>query len=256
MTFSEQIVNAMVKPASYKELVQLKKGRFKLFVVVICLVLGIVTFAVPTGALIASFGGFEKLFSRQLSTLEFRDGELSLANRFTMKIDDVTILIDTKGASVGGEELKRDGIYLAVGSQTAQLVYTLAGESFQYQVIHLPDLLGEGFSCNTLLRLIPFIYGYLVMVFLFTCLGFFLKYGLFSLVMGLYINKINKEKKLGLSFGQVFMICFYGQTLGMLISNFNAALGLIPQIFVSTICIFISIRMITASVVCMLKDAE
>ena len=69
MNFSEQIVYAMFKPSKYKEMIKLKTSRFVGFTIVLMLVLGIVTFAVPAGAYIMGFGGFEKLFTNKMSNI-------------------------------------------------------------------------------------------------------------------------------------------------------------------------------------------
>ena len=88
-------------------------------------------------------------------------------------------------------------------------------------------------------------------VFIFNCIGFFIKYAAMALLFGLFINTINKTMNINMTFGEVFKLCFYGQTLGIIISNFNTALGLLPATVVSIICVFISVHMITTSVVFM-----
>ena len=193
MTFSEQILYAISKPGKYGEMIKLKKGRSKLYVLVICLVLGIITFAVPVGALIASFGGFEKLFDKQLATLRYEDDQLKLDTKFSMKIEDATILINTDTASGKDETVKRDGMYLTVGSHRAVLLF-----------------LANGFNVSSLKNGIPFIYGYLVLMFVFTCAGFFVKYAICALFLVLCIKKYIEMREIKMSFGQMFMLCFYG----------------------------------------------
>ncbi len=251
MTFSEQIVYAMFKPSRYKELIKLKKGRFVTFVIVIMLVLGIVTFVIPAGALITGFGGFEKLFHEQLSTLTYSDGELHLDTPFRMDINGLTLIVNTDNAKVEDDQLKRNGVYIAMGSKVARMVVTIDGQVMEYQSADITGLFTEGFNCNSLVQMIPDIYMYIFCCFLVQCIGFFIKYGVIALLYSLFINSVNKNMSLNLTFGEVFQICFYGQTLGIILSNFNAALGLLPTTIVSIICIFISIHMVTTSVVLM-----
>ncbi len=251
MTFSEQIVYAMFKPSKYKELIQLKKGRFAAFVIVLMMVLGIVTFVIPAGALITGFGGFEKLFRSQLSSLTFSDGALQLDTPFRMDINGLTLLVNTEHAMVEDEQLKRNGVYIAIGSETVRMAVTLDGQIMEYQNADITGLFSEGFNCESLIQMIPGIYMYLFAAFLVQCIGFFVKYGAIALLYSLFINSVNKNMNLNLTFGEVFEVCFYGQTLGIILSNFNAALGWLPVTIVSIIGIFISIHMITASVVFM-----
>lgn len=248
MTFSEQIVYAMSKPGRYGEMIKLKKNRSILYVLVICLAIGIITFVVPMGALIASFGGFEKLCDKQLSTLRYEDGKLALDTKFSLKTEDVTIIINTEKTSGKDESINRNGMYLTIGSRKAVLLYTVNGQHYEYGSVELRTFLSDGFNAAKLKKLIPFIYVYLVVMFIGTCIGTFVKYAICALFLVLCIKKYINERELRLSFGQMFMLCFYGESLGVIISNFNAALGLFPQFFVSLICVFISVRMVAAAV--------
>ena len=256
MTFSEQIVYAMFKPSRYKEMVNLKTGRSVLFIVVMMLVLGIVSFLVPTGAYITGFGGFETLFTERMGTMEYKDGELSIDRPFEMSYDYNNILIDTSVESITDEMMDKDGAYLAVGSKTLRMTFAYDGEVIDYMTVPLDTLIEEGFTNESLCDIIPNIYAYLVLVFVLTSIGYFIKYAVIALILSIFYNSLNKQFEFGLSYGQVFMVCFYGQTFGYILSNFNAALGLLPQLLVSSVSIFISIHMITYSAALMKSDKQ
>ena len=256
MTFSEQIVYAMFKPSRYKEMVNLKTGRSVLFIVVMMLVLGIVSFLVPTGAYITGFGGFETLFTERMGTMEYKDGELSIDRPFEMSYDYNNILIDTSVESITDEMMDKDGAYMAVGSKTLRMTFAYDGEVIDYMTVPLDTLIEEGFTNESLCDIIPNIYAYLVLVFILTSIGYFIKYAVIALILSIFYNSLNKQFEFGLSYGQVFMVCFYGQTFGYILSNFNAALGLLPQLLVSSVSIFISIHMITYSAALMKSDKQ
>ncbi|MBQ9234681.1 MAG: DUF1189 family protein [Lachnospiraceae bacterium] len=245
MTFSEQIVYAMFKPSKYKEMLELKKSRFALFIVVLMLAIGIVRFAIPTTAMITGFGGFENLFTKKISPLEFKDGKLSIEKKFEMSLGLYKVVIDTEDAKIPDEKLNRKGGYIAFGSEYVTVAVNSGNSVTRYQEVYLDNILMDGFDNNSLKQLIPFIYTYIVISFIVSCVGYFLKYALLALLFGLFINSINNNMGLGLSKKDVFKICFYGQTLGIIISNFNAALGFLPTAIVSGICIAISINMIS-----------
>lgn len=251
MNFSEQIVYAMFKPSKYKEIINLATKRFVSFTIVFMLVLGLVTFIVPAGAYIAGFGGFENLFKNKVSSIQYNDGVLSIEKPFEISIEGMNILIDSETATVPDEKLDRDGTYFAVGSQNMRVSVVYDREIMDYQTVSLSSILPEGFNNEMLIDFIPGIYMYLVIMFIITCVGFFIKYGFIALVFSILINSMNKRLELGLRYGQVFAICFYGQTLGMILVNFNAALNFLPAIIVSLVATFISINMITMSVAIM-----
>ncbi|MDE6025230.1 MAG: DUF1189 domain-containing protein [Lachnospiraceae bacterium] len=248
MTLSEQIVYAMFKPSRYKEMIKLKRKKSVLFIVVLMFVLGIVTFAVPTGAYITGFGGFEKLFTQNMGNIKYQDGALSIDKPFEMIVGGAHILIDTETETVTDEKMNKSGAYFAIGSKNMRLAIVSDRKVSDYKTISLTGLLPDGLDNNMLVSYIPGIYMYLVIIFISTCIGFFIKYGFFALVFSICINSMNKRMELGLTYGQVFMLCFYGQTLGMILVNFNAAIGLMPAIIVSLVGFFISINMITMSV--------
>ena len=248
MNFSEQIVYAMFKPSKYKEMIKLKTSRFVGFTIVLMLVLGIVTFVVPAGAYITGFGGFEKLFANKMSRIEFKNGTLSIENPFNISIEGMNIIIDTETETVPDEKMTKNGAYIALGSKNMRMAIVTGKDILNYQVVSLNKFLPEGLNNEMLTSFIPWIYVYLVLAFLVTCIGFFLKYGLMALLFSIVINSMNKRMELGLSYGQVFAICFYGQTLAMILVNFNSAIGFLPAILVSLAGIFISANMITLSI--------
>lgn len=248
MTLSEQIVYAMFKPSRYRELVELKKGRFALFVTVLMIVLGIVSFAIPAGATITGFGGFKTLFSNQLKTIRYEDGGLKLDTRFHMEVSGIDILIITDEEEVPDSEMSRNGVYVAVGSRVMSIVTSMDGTIMHYQDMDISVLFDEGFNNESLITAIPRIYMYMFFIFVARCAGFFIKYGSIAVLFGLFINTVNKSMHMNMSFGEVFRLCFYGQTLGIIISNFNQALGLLPAMLVSLICVFVSVRMITSAI--------
>lgn len=256
MTFSEQIVYAMFRPSKYKEMLELKKSRFVLFVIVLMLALGIVRVAVPTAAMITGFGGFENLFTNKMAPMEYKDNKLSIEDKFEMSLGSYKVIVDTEEAKVADEKMRRRGGYLAFGSEYVTIAYNSGGSVSRYQEIRLDGLLAEGFNNESLKNMIPFIYSYIVMSFIISCLGYFLKYALLSLIFGIFVNSINKTMDIGLSKGEVFKLCFYGQTLGIIISNFNMALGFLPAGIVSGICVVISINIISTGIFTMVKTKQ
>ena len=247
MTFSEQIVYAMFKPAKYKEMLSLKKSRAVLFVITMMLVLGIVNFVIPVGAFITSLGGFGDLFENKIGNITYQDGTLNDDRKYDISYDGIHFLIDTEDELVADEKLKKDGVYIALGSKAVKLS-AVSGDSYvTYKTIYYSGFLPDGFSNQSLINNIPFIYGYLFFVFIFSCVGYFIKYAAFAVLLGIMLDPTAQRLGINLGRGQMFMLCFYGETLGIIISNFNAALGLLPSLVGSFIGIFVTTRMITTA---------
>ncbi len=257
MTFSEQIVYGLFKPSKYKELLGLKKRRFALYVVVLLLVMGIVGMVVPNAAVIAGFGGFKSLFTEKMGKMEFDGEKLNIEKPFKMSCGSLNVLIDTDYDMVPDEKLTDDNrIYLAVGNNNIRISIPTADGWVDYVRLELKPLLPKGFNNESLVSYIPSLYLGLIFSFLFTCVGYFIKYSLFALILAFCVNSINKHMELGLPFGKVFVLCFYGESLGMLISNFNLAMGLLPAMLVSMLTVFLSINMVTAALASMKKGNQ
>ncbi len=249
MTFSEQLVNACVKPKNYRELLDLKRGRHVAYVLVILLVLGVIGFAIPIAAVISGFGGFEKLFNESMGNVSVQGGEMQIERPFFINIRGLKIVINTEDDAVSDDRLSTEGAYIAIGKKTVRLAISGSGKVNDYATYDVSTFFPDGFNNQTLVNVIPKIYVVLVLSVLAGCFGYFVKYAFLSLVFSITVNSLNKHLELGLNFGQVFMLCFYGQSLGILISNFNSAMNFLPQMIVSLVCIFISIHMITTAVV-------
>lgn len=256
MTFSEQIWYGLLKPSKYKEIIELKTRRFVLFVVVVCLVLGLVTFVVPTAAIIAGFGGMNKLFTETMAPVTYDGESLSIEKPFKMNAGGNIFIIDSTYYTVPDTDLDRDGTYIAVGSKNLLLATVLGGEVWFKNIIPLEQVFSPGFSNESLASMVPAIYISLFICYLIMSLLFFLKYGFYALLLTIVMHSMNKQLEIGLSYGKVYMICFYGMSLGMLITNFNIAMGLLSPTLVSMVTVFVSVHFMTTALMLMRKDNQ
>lgn len=256
MTFSEQIWYGLFKPSKYKELIELRARRSVLFVTVVVLVLGLVTYVMPTVAIIAGVGGLDKLFSETMAPITYDGENFTIEEPFKMAADGTIILLDSTYYTVPDKELNLDATYIAVGSKNLRLATVIGGEIWMDSIVPLEQVINPGFSNESLVGLIPAIYVSLFLCYLIMSLLFFLKYGFYALILSILYNSMNKQLELGLSYGQVYMICFYGMSLGMLITNFNIAMGLISPMLVSMVTVFVSIHFMTNAMVSMRKDNQ
>lgn len=254
MTFSEQLWYGLFKPSKYKEILELRARRSVLYVVVIVLALGLVTYVVPTAAIIAGFGGMNKLFSETMAPVSYDGESLTIEEPFHMTADGTIFIIDSTYYTVPDSDLKRNGTYIAIGSKNLRMATVIGGEIWMDSIVPLDQVLAPGFTNESLVGLIPAIYVSLFLCYLFLCVLFFLQYGLYALILTILFNSMNKQLEIGLSYGKVFMLCFYGMSLGMLITNFNQAMGLISPTLVSMITIFVSIHFMTTAMASMRKS--
>ena len=125
----------------------------------------------------------------------------------------------------------------------------LGSKVTDYGVYYLSDYLQDGFNNDSLVAMIPSIYAVLFVTLLGTMLSYFVKYAVVALLFSILVNSMNHQFHLNLQFGQVFALCFYGQ-------SFNQAIGLLPTLLVSIVGIFVTVHMITVSVALMKNERE
>lgn len=256
MTISEQIVYGMIKPSRYKEILELKKSRWISYVIIMMLALSVISFVVPVASKIYGFGGFENLFTNKISDFQYSDNELQIEKPYQMSIGLNHMLIDTDYDTVPKNLLKKDGIYYAFGSKNVKLAYTIDGTIQAENIYRLEDILWEGFSNETLCEMIPHIYVMLLFMFIFNAIGHFISSGLFALFLAICVNSMNKYMKLGLSFGKVFILSFYGQSLYMVVSAVNDVIGLLPSVLVTMIGLFVTVHFVTTALITMSKGNQ
>lgn len=242
MTFSEQIVYALIKPEKYKDLLALKKGRFWLFAVVMAFVIGLVTYLVPSCALIAGFGGFENLFLRGLGPIEYTDGQLESENGFEMNINGTRILIDTEASVVADEKLDNDGVYMAFGSEFMRLCVVQGDQVVDASRIDYKYILPDGLNNKMLAEYSDTMYIYVALSFVMNSLFSLIKYCLLALLLAVMSKSVSMLLKLELPFKERFKLGFYAESLGMILTNFNMALNFLPGTIVSLVAVFITLN--------------
>lgn len=253
MTLSEQIVYGMVKPSKYKEILELKRSRWIGYLVVMMMALSVFSFGIPVASTIQGFGGFKNLFNKTIPPFEYVNEELSIEKPYKMSFDLAHIVINTEYDTVPNDILEKDGIYYAIGKKNLKMVYMVGGKVQVEKISELDMLLSEGFNNEVLCDTIPGIYLFLVIMFFLSALGHFIANGFFALLLAVCVNSMNKHMEIGLSFGKVFVLCFYGQSLYMVISTVNGIVGLLPSIMVTMVGLFVSIRFITTALLSMNK---
>ncbi len=256
MTFSEQIVYGMFRPHRYKELIELPSRRSAGYVAVMMLILCLVGYIIPVSSSIAGFGGFTRLFSQEMPKLEYSSGALNAQRPFMLSINGVHIVINTEADEVSESRMRDDGAYIAIGAKKLTLNISYGGEISSYGRMSLSSILPENFTNDDLVNAVPYIYAYLVLGLIVSLMSYVLKYSVIALLLAAVLRLLVRQLDLRISYAKLFMVSFYGQSLGFIISNFNSALGLLPSFIVSGIGIFITIHMITTAIAFMKGGEE
>ena len=240
---------SLIKTRELAETSVKNSSRFIAYVIFISILVATMTFAVPSASKISSFRGFRNLFMNKVPAFEMTDVGLVADKKFEMKFSNVTILMDTELDQFRFGNFKREGAYIAIGSKYTKMITItdIEDDSSYNETYSYPNnlLFPIGFNNSDLVKMIPGFY--ISLVFIYAMLATFaaLKYILAAVIYAVVTRSLTVISKLPMTFTDALHMCFYAETLGILIVNINSALGyLISPLLVSAAGIIITIFII------------
>ena len=250
----EQLAYSITKPSKYLEMSGIRTGKSVKFIIVLMLLVTMMLNIIPTAATIIGFGGWKRLFTN-MPSISVQNETLSTESKIDLGLGVIHFYIDNDADTVSYSELQDETYYILIGKNTVRYVFVDGDNGVVLASGHVSELIPNGFSNQTLIDMIPVIYLIILLGFIFCFLAYFVKYAFLSIVYSILVTPVNRAYNLGLSYGRIFMICFYAQTLGILLVNINTALGtIIPSFIMSIIGIFITMRYISIGVMSHIKD--
>ena len=220
-------------------------NRFVAYVIFIALLSSMISFAVPSASRITTFGGFTNLFSNVLPNIEVKDGALYADKKFEMKLSNSTILIDTNKNEFTKDDFEKNGVYIAFGKRKFKMVsYAGSKDNSMYNELYSFDIgayLWDGFTNKDLINMVPAFYILLIIsvigVAAFNVLKYLFVAGIFTVLFRTATSLI----KIPMTLKDTFHLCFYAQTISIILTSMNNAIDYIlyPAI-VSIICLFIT----------------
>lgn len=224
-------------------------SRFIGYVIFMSFLVSLMIYAVPTASKITSFGGFKNLFMNKVPDFEYTDGTLTADKAFEMKLSNVNIIMDTRVNEFVFGNFEREGIYIAIGAKNIKMVTItdIKDDSSYQEVYSYPNslVLMDGMNNMTLVKMRPFFYIMIFFIFMFSTALAAGKYLLAALFYAFIFKSLTSVSKLPMTFLDSFHMCFYAQTLGIILVNMNMALGnLVSPLIASAIGIVITVVII------------
>lgn len=150
-----------------------------------------------------------------------------------LEIGNATLYINTENASVNLDSMETDGVYIAIGSENIVMGMVSDGKGYDYMETPLKYMfLPDGFNNSKLAVLTPVFYMYMVIMFIAVMVASAGRQLLLALIFSIAGNRLARILNTGLSYGKVFTICVYAQTLAVFIMSVNTALGYLLSSFV------------------------
>lgn len=221
-------VSSVIKNRDLPEIAMNSEKRFALYVVFISLFVAFLTFLMPIGTGIYSFGGFNRLIKSSLPNFTVSNGMLEADSPFRMKLGSTYILINTHKDYFGADDLEKEGVYVTFGSKRAVVgVVTDDGIDTSYtemSSVKIGELFSEGYNNDSLLSMVPVFYVSVFIVFLIIAAFTAAKYLLAAVFYMIISLPMMLLCKYNLSTKDSFRLSFYAQTIGIIVVSLYTSL--------------------------------
>ena len=246
----ELFVTSIIRIKKLAQLVVDNPSKFVSYVVFISFLIGVMTFAVPSASRIVSFGGFHNLFKNSMPEFSVSNGNLNADKKFEMKLSNSYIIMDTTKDAFFVVVFENTGIYFALGKKNVKMVnYSHNGVRNSYTEIYsfkISEIFPDGFNNDTLVRLIPAFYIMLIISFLMIAFLSAFKYLLLSGLYIIYARSATQFSKLPMTLNNTFQLCFYAQTIAIILVKTNEAIGyVVYPVIASVIGVIITLAVIS-----------
>ncbi len=237
MRILEQGRSAVMHPVRLPGLGSLPGKKFAGYSFALLTLVSVVIYVIPMIAAIIGFGGFEKLFNEKIPEIHVENGVLTAEDRFEMAVPNMHVVIDTSEEAGALPDTDTGGLYLIFGSREYRLtILETAGSqrvSQNFLVGNISDILPDGTVRSDLEKITPAIYVALFLTWVIMIFGLYIRYFFMALIYMLFTVPLVRRSGLALTNGEIFRMCFYAETTGILLVNINMATGLLPGAIVS-----------------------
>ncbi len=248
LRFIDQLVNSITKPKTLIDMTEARQTSFVKYYIVLILITVILVFVIPTAATVAGFGGFQNLFRNKIPSFRVTDGKLIAEKQFQITTTGATFYIDPAVDNVEDMKLSDNMTYVAFTRSSYAIFYRDNGKNVTFMAGKISNIFSEGTDNETLVGIVPYIYGFFFAYFIVTFIQMTMRYLILALFYMIFASNFNRQSGLRLSSGALIKICIYAQTIGILAVNLNIGLGqMLPATLVSIAGVVTSILIVKAS---------
>ena len=228
VTLIDQLAIVVSSPKNYKHLTKLVW-----FVVILSFLLAFIEFGIDAMFWTAKVGGFRNLAENVIPAFSYEDGKMSIERDIQVAVGNGNLYINTENAEVDLNEMTTDGAYVAIGSENVTVGVVSGGKGYEYMVTPIKYfMLPNGFNNASLAACAPLFYVYMFVMFMFVMIGCAGRQLLLALLFSIVGNSFAKHLNTRLTYGKVFTICVYAQTLAMLLPSVNTAVDYMISSFI------------------------
>ena len=225
---ADRFLIAMFSPKEYGRILKEKQSKLVQFLFVLILLITMVRYLIPTLAMVAGMGGFEKILTKEIPTFSIENGELSIDKRVEQKdeINGVYLLVDTDEKKFSEKDIPDDVIEAVMVSGSNMLVYNKYMATGQKcSEIKFSDWKDFVLNNQVLVNHVGYFYlgiGIMVITMYFVEFAKYLLIGLgYALFMLLYSNLLMRP----VSFGKAYKTSMFAQAIGTIVYSITCGIG-------------------------------
>ena len=212
----DQGIIAMFQPKEYKRLREQKIGRTAGYILSLLILVTVIRYVIPMSAQIAGLGGISNIIQNRMPQFSLQNGILTVDGRYENAEPEYGryILVDTEKERFDKSDIEVDYLQVVLVSATNVIMKNMIlTEEYKWNDIIRTDLDNAKLGRYAYVFYLMFIL-FFIFLFLLTAAGYFF----LSLLFAWIANTLSKVMLLPLSFGQIYKMALYAQSIGALVT--------------------------------------
>lgn len=237
MNFFLKIYYSITSFEKYRYFLRQSTGKAVLYLLLLALVLGMVTFTNVIIEFNSIIDEFTEVFDTTLPDFKLENGKLEVYSSMPVIIENegIPIVIDTSPDAEERILSQYDSVLLITSDKIIQKYYV------NKSVTDLSNFRGFVLTKDDMQQALPLIKPISIFIFIFGGIFFILGKFISALLVSLAGMAINSSMKLNLSYRSIFKICVYAMTLPLLLCT---VLDLVPMVIPFKWAVFYAIAFV------------
>lgn len=221
MSMADRFITAMFLPGEYPALIRLTAGKIISFLIFLILLLSLIQYGVPALAALVGYGGVRGFIIDEMPDFSLQNGVFFVSEKYEWDDSDAGIymLIDTDKESFTEDDVDKDMLQVMLVSRSNILMYNnITGMTGLVQEQKFSELSGITIDNESVANMAPLIYIGMFITFVVLYLFTLIRYIISALFYALILYMLSRIMSGGLSFGKIYKIALFAQTIGAIVS--------------------------------------
>lgn len=228
VTTVESMVIAMFRPKEYGVLLRKKNSRIVRYVLAVVFLVCLIQYAIPAAGAIAGLGGMKEIIMYELPEFSLDKGTFYLEEKIK-RVDEVSgvcFIVDTTVDEFTKSDVPENMMQAILVSANNMLVYnSMYGMGGVVETQSFAPLKDLTISNQTVADMSGAIYIMLFSMFLLLCFATMVEYLIYALFYALCMFVLVKGSLTDITFGNIYKVTVFAQTLGALLEGIAYALN-------------------------------